>query len=116
MATKKKKTTKSSNSRLRRIHQIVQENTVESIAIVSIFLNLFFIIGLVLFQTSPAFEKKVFKYTYEHYCLGDSALQYDKENTQEVAFYEVMCKQGDFTQYWNQALQEYDSLKIRQQY
>lgn len=112
----RKKSIISEKSRLARIHKLVQENFVESIAFTSIMLNIFFIIGIVLYNTSPKFEKKVAKYTYVRYCTGGASEDYDSSDEDEVTFNEVFCKQGDFSQYWSQAVKEYDALKKRQDY
>ena len=117
MATKKKTTKKRSIvhratiGSVQKIHRIVSENVTVSIMMVSLLLNVFFLTGLVLYQTSDRLETSVFTYTLNHFCddrKGNQSL--------DIQQYEVTCAEGQFRPFYEKALTDYDDQMTRQNY
>ncbi len=114
MATKKK-TKKASSSRvrlasLRRVHQLLQENVLESIAMVSILLNIFFLTGLIMFQHNDDFRLSVWEYANGRYCSPDTK----PDITQSL--YDLQCRTGQYEPFYTKSLEDYQHQLKRQAY
>ena len=108
MPAKKKSTTKktknaASLSPFRQIHKAVTENIEVSIAIVSVFINIFFLTGFILYHTSPSFQTRVYSYADSRFCSNR------KEGISQ-ATYEVTCHTGKFQPYYEKALTDYETV------
>jgi len=94
--------------------KIIKENTLLAVAITSVLINLFFIIGVITFSSTSKFDKNIYVEGMMRYCddydevkeEGVSAIVNGQEVPQEV-IYDITCKSGEFSVYYDEAVEDY---------
>lgn len=84
-----------------------------SIAIVSLLLNLFFLVAVVMFNSTNNLDEEAYRAAYANLCdknyednLADREV--DAEDTQQAAdLFNAYCRTGEFTEYFDEAVSNY---------
>lgn len=108
MATKKKSSGKRFQQQVRKM---VHGDLFTSIAVVSILLNILFLVSFLVLTSSDTFDKRFFQSAQNRYCNNISGLEQraqelgdDKKALQE---WEVDCIGKDFKPFYKEALDKY---------
>lgn len=110
MAKNKKKPSKSVRERARRI---VKSDAITSVAIVSVLLNVLFLISIIVLTNASTFDHRVYQAAKHRYCHNvDGFEARAKELGSEKAAKEelqINCVGSDFEPFYNEALQKYQA-------
>lgn len=109
MAKAKKPTKKFMN----KVHHIVETDIFQSIAIVSVLLNILFLICVVLFTNTSTFNHGVYKAAKNRYCRNVSAVREraDELGSEQAAIdeWQINCIGDKFKPFYQEALEKFNA-------
>jgi heme/copper-type cytochrome/quinol oxidase subunit 2 len=95
----------------------IKHNVFVSLIVTSVLFNLFFIIGLVTYNSTNTLDEQIYAHAYEQFCQDDTngnnkvayIEKYENFNgTKEAAAsYDIQCQSGEFWPYHAEAFSEY---------
>ena len=97
----------------KKIKGLIKRDMWVSVAAVSILLNLFFVVGAVLFATTSSLDSAVYRAGYNNLCDKNYAenlndrMNDEKDEAKALRDFEVLCLRGDFEPYYLNAVEAY---------
>lgn len=90
-------------------------NVFIAVALTSLLINLFFLIGVVLYASTSWFDESMHKSAVARYCDDYRDIDFSDNKTIKVDgkqitpkdMFNVTCKSGDFAPYYDQAVESY---------
>lgn len=90
----------------KKVKKHISDNMLVAVALTSLLINMFFLIGVIIYASTDRLDKALYNNAYTRYCLDDDVIVFE-EGSLEKSEYEVGCRTGDFGPYYNSALQDY---------
>lgn len=109
MATTKKPT----KAFRRKVKRIVEGDTLKSLAVASILLNILFLVCIFVFTSTNTFDRRFYNAAKDHYCQNiDGVKARAKELGDEkkaIREWEITCISSNFRPYYNEAVEKFDA-------
>lgn len=103
----------------KKVKSIIHLDLIGSIAVVSVCMNIFFLVAIGIYVTTNSLDKAVYEQSQLQYCIEnyeENLVDFMKNNdaNPELArlYFEVECNQGDYSDYQDKAVQQYIEDKL----
>jgi len=113
MATTKKTSSKSVGKLSQKAKKMVQGDFIKSIAIVSVLLNILFLVTVLVLSNRSTFDRRLYVGARDRYCQNTNAL---KERATELLDQkaaarerQIDCIGADFKPFYNEAIEKYQA-------
>lgn len=105
---------KKTNKRFtQKVHKVVKSDLFTSVAIASLLLNIFFVVGLVVLTNPDTYNREVYENVRARYCKNIDGLVDDAEETgngaQVLAQWKITCVSKEFLPYYKEALKKFNA-------
>lgn len=97
----------------------MQSDMLVSVAIVSVCINIFFFVGVGIYTTTNKLDESAYSVAYSNLCIENykenakRAVESNPENPDiALLYFEVACKEGEFSPYYEDAVEAYISDKL----
>lgn len=91
----------------------INRNVLVAVAITSILVNMFFLIGVVTYASTSKFDEALLARATSRYCDDISEIKIPDQNVvpansiPPAVLFSIVCRNGEFAPYYDQAVQEY---------
>jgi hypothetical protein len=109
MATSKKL----SKSFRKKVQKIVEGDTLKSIAVASVLLNILFLVSIFVLTSTDTFDRRFYNAARNHYCKNVSGIKARAkelgDEKKAIREWEITCVNSNFRPYYDEAVEKFDA-------